>query len=176
MQFFFYGTLLDPEVRAAVMPHIAESLELQPARLRGYRRVRARHGTYPVLVSDARSRVDGLLVSGLDARALYRMAHFEGDLYLPQQRRVRATDGAAAQAWIFMAVHPGLAAQRSWSLQRWRMQHKRRLLADTSRWMREFGVDNGQAHDMNWPFRRTIQALAADLEMPEDALSWQEAA
>jgi len=167
MHFFFYGTLLDAEVRRAVMPHLADDLLLQPARLQGYRRVRARRATYPVLVGHPRRAVDGLLAGGLDARALFRMAQFEGDRYLPRRLGVRAADGRFLHAWVFMPARASHAASGDWCIRRWRSRHKRRLLGDIGRWMTEFGSDTGRAHDLNWPFRRTIQALAADLEAQE---------
>lgn len=167
MHFFFYGTLLDAEVRRAVMPHLADELLLQPARLQGYRRVRARRATYPVLVGHPGRTVEGLLAGGLDARALFRMAQFEGDRYLPRRLGVRAVDGSILRAWVFMPLRASHAAPEDWCIRRWRSRHKRRLMGDIARWMSEFGSDTGRAHDLNWPFRRTIHALAAELEAEE---------
>ncbi len=66
MQFFFYGTLMDPDVCRAVIGTRAESLEVRPALLTGYRRVRASCGNYPVLLRRRGGLVPGLLVEGLD--------------------------------------------------------------------------------------------------------------
>jgi len=174
MHFFFYGTLLDADVRALVMPHLAGKLRLQPGRLKGHRRQRGRQGSYPVLVGDPKSQVEGLVAQGLDARSLYRMAHFEGHHYLPKQLKVSLTDGTTRSAWTFMPIHPGLAGSESWSLRLWQLRHKPRLLREAQCWMREFGVDSGQSHDAGWLLRRRIHALAAELEEAESQgqLSW----
>jgi len=51
-RFFFYGTLMDPSVRRAVLGRPVERSRLQRAVLPGFRRVFRRGATYPVLVDN----------------------------------------------------------------------------------------------------------------------------
>ncbi|CAN0557895.1 unnamed protein product, partial [Laminaria digitata] len=48
--FFFYGTLIDADVRAAVLGSFTESETVLPDRLPGWRRAGLRGRRYPVIV------------------------------------------------------------------------------------------------------------------------------
>ncbi|MEX0922935.1 MAG: gamma-glutamylcyclotransferase family protein [Rhodovibrionaceae bacterium] len=159
MEFFFYGTLLDADVRDLVMPHLAGSLSLCPATLPGFRRVQANCGYFPVLSRHANGRVEGAVVAGLDARALLLMAHFEGDEYLPRRLPV-VEAGQRRFLWVFMPAHGGYATGRGWSLARWQRGHKRRLIRQTHRWMSEFGARSLASGDVSWRARRTLLQIA----------------
>ncbi len=159
MEFFFYGTLLDAEVRALVMPHRAEALTQTPAVLPGFRRVQANCGYFPVLTRHATGRVEGAVIGGLDVRSLLLMAHFEGDEYLPQRVTV-VQQGQRRGLWVFMPAHSGYATGRAWSLERWQRGHKRRLIRQTHKWMSEFGARSLASGDVSWRARRTLLQIA----------------
>ena len=54
MRFFFYGTLLDPDVTALVLGRRLPPAAFVPASLPGHARRRAKGVSYPILVRDPR--------------------------------------------------------------------------------------------------------------------------
>ena len=163
MRVFFYGTLLDTDIRRAVLQDLCDSLTMTPAELPSFRRVTARDSNYPVLVPCPSGRVKGYLADGLDLQGLARAAYFEGAKYHPVQRAVRDSSGQWKTAWLFLPVTPRHHANRTrWSLLRWQRQHKRRVLSMTKRWMAEFGARSLVGSDLSWQGRRTLRRLEQD--------------
>jgi hypothetical protein len=60
LRFFFYGTLIDADVRRLVLGRLAPD-EVEPATLSGWRRVKLAGVTYPGIVPDAKGWVEGVL-------------------------------------------------------------------------------------------------------------------
>jgi hypothetical protein len=163
LRFFFYGTLLDRDIREIVLPHLGESLRLVPGELRGFRRVASRDGPYPVLVPHPNGRVRGRIAEGLDLPGLARAAHFEGDLYRPVVQTVRDRGNRPLPAWVFVPENPRLQGSRqSWDLGFWQRRHKRRMLLTAERWMAEFGAKGFYGGDLSWRGRRTLLKLAEE--------------
>ncbi|WP_119166399.1 gamma-glutamylcyclotransferase family protein [Algihabitans albus] len=161
MRVFFYGTLLDPDVRRIVLPHLACDLTLRPAELRGFRRVAACDGDYPVLSPHPSSRVRGYLADGLDLIGLARAAHFEGARYQPALRSVSESENRKTDAWLFLPVDPRRHASRKpWDLGLWQRRRKRHLLLVAKQWMAEFGAKDLASGDLSWQGRRTLRSLA----------------
>ena len=80
-------------------------------------------------------RVEGRLVSGIDAAAAARIAHFESDAYELEALPVRAARRGPVRALAFMA-RPGVAASHEeWELASWRRRHKRTYLRLVGGWM-----------------------------------------
>ena len=63
MALFFYGTLMDVDVVAKVLARPFAERELVPAFLRGWRRLAVRNASYPVILPDPASRVEGRLLA-----------------------------------------------------------------------------------------------------------------
>ncbi len=135
MRFFFYGTLIDADVRRAVLGLHAPR-QVEPASLRGWRRVPLRDKTYPVLVADADSSVDGVLVRGLNVAARRRLERYEGPhLYtlaeldvLPEGR------SRPVSALVFVAKATGARHDAgTWDLETWQRRDKRRFLLTLGR-------------------------------------------
>jgi gamma-glutamylcyclotransferase (GGCT)/AIG2-like uncharacterized protein YtfP len=124
MRFFFYGTLLDPEVRREVMGRAAGALPAEPAVLAGYRRVYVRGKTYPVAVPDPASAVEGCLVRGLDRRAAQRLIDFETDEYDLVERTVVTGSGRTIRCRVFVAGRRALPSVRPWDYETWRRRHR----------------------------------------------------
>lgn len=124
MRFFFYGTLLDPDVRA----RIAGPCAVAPARLDGWRRVAMQGKSYPVIVRQYGASVDGLLADGLDRAAARRLDTFETDEYETARLHVSLEDGRRLPALVFVAgarARPGTAP---WTLDAWVARHKRSFM------------------------------------------------
>ena len=166
-RFFFYGSLRDPHVRTAVFPHLDGRLQIEAAHLPGYRLAYSTAYRCPVLTPQAGRRVTGDLVVGLDRRALARMAHYEADIYHPEELEVRLPAGERCRAWVFLAAYAGTVGQRPWRFERWRRLEKRKLLSQVPRWMTDYGAANLRSLDIPWRTRRTLLTIAKNL--PNDS-------
>ena len=78
---FFFGTLMDADVRALVLGPEYSDHEVRRAWLRGFRRVFMPGRTYPMLLPHPHGRVEGILVGGLSVEAVRRLSTFEGPDY-----------------------------------------------------------------------------------------------
>ena len=135
MDFFFYGTLLDPEVRRAVLGIGAAKLVLEPGRLRGYRRIAARVTTVPGLVRQSGAVTEGLIARGIAAADAERLDRYEGRGYRRIACAIQGAAGACPQALVYIAIRHRDARGAPWSLARWQRRHKRRYLRSIARWM-----------------------------------------
>ncbi len=135
MEYFFYGTLMDGDVLARVVGQPVPPARIEAAVAEGYRRLYVAGAWYPLLVPAPGGRVEGRLVSGIDARAAARIAHFESDAYELETLPVRTPRRGPVGALIFMA-RPGVAASpEEWDLASWRRRHKRTYLRLAGVWM-----------------------------------------
>lgn len=163
MRFFFYGTLLDADVRRLVFPHLHERLSFRPGVLRGYWRVRAVDGPYPVLKPHPQGRVHGHVAEGLDLPALARAAHFEGATYHPAVRRIHVPELGAVAAWVFVPAAPHRQASgKTWTLDRWQRSQKPQALRHTRYWMAEFRNRGLAGADISWHGRRMLRRMAEE--------------
>ncbi len=125
---FFFGTLMDGDVLAAVLGRPVAPESMEPARLRGWRRVGIAGRSYPMLTPHATGTVDGLLVHGLDERDRNRLDCYEGPEYRVVLLTVRLRDGREMTAETYLC-QPGIVASRGeWRLETWRLRHKRSAL------------------------------------------------
>lgn len=138
MDFFFYGTLLDADIRTLVLGPAAATLVLEPARLKGHRRLTHRRSTVPVLVPKPGSATDGLLAYGLGPAAVRRLVHYEGRGYRSSLCRVRGAGGRTVFARVFVAKNVRGVLQLPWRLAPWQRRHKRAYLRQAARWMARF--------------------------------------
>ena len=124
MRYFFYGTLLDPDVRAHILGAWINRRDLPRARLPGYRRVFIRGRHYPVVVPSAGEAVEGVLAGGLDRRAVLRLARFESDEYVDAERTVLVEGGGALRARVFVAGPLAHPSDAPWTVEVWQRFHK----------------------------------------------------
>ena len=165
MRFFFYGTLLDPDVRTAVLGPARGRSQGSFATLPGYVRRRARHGDYPVLVRRSGRWVVGEVFDDLSAREVSLIAHFEGRSYAPVRKTVLGRDHRERlSVWVFLPARPYDATGRPWVSGTWARRGKPILLHDIRRWSREFNVGTLRSQDIAWPTRRTLARLLEGTE------------
>ena len=127
MRFFFYGTLMDEDVRRAVLG-VRALAPLESAILEGWRRVKMAGVSYPMIVRARNHKVDGILMHGIDRRAHELLQEYEGDEYAMIGVEVRTAD-ARISARMFVP-RPGLPVRGRgpWDLLTWQRRHKRRFL------------------------------------------------
>ena len=126
VDFFFYGTLRDAEVRRIVLGPGAVTLVAEPAVLDGYRCAPAEGGRFPGIVAEEGAAAAGVLVRGASLDAAARTSCFEGDGtdYDIVPRTVGLGGGRQARAWVclpttLLSVESGQWRFDDWQ-RRWR--------------------------------------------------------
>jgi hypothetical protein len=125
---FFFGTLMDPEVREIVMGRPLAADAVESAVVQGFRRVFVADRHYPMLLPHASGWVDGTLVRGVDPESVHRLQVYEGWEYSLAPIRVRTASGQSVMAHVFMCPPHVQADKRDWKLDQWQMRHKRTFL------------------------------------------------
>ena len=136
---FFFGTLMDLDVLAYVLARPVDLDDLAPAAIAGFRRVRARAGSYPVLVPEAGGLVEGRLLRRVSRRDIARINHYESGEYQAELRQVLGPDGDARAAWLYLGLdHLGALLDEPWRLDAWQDRHKAGFFAACDGWMADF--------------------------------------
>lgn len=125
MKLFFYGTLMDADVRELVC---GEALEVEPAMVQGFRRVFVAGRHYPMMLPHASGWVEGTLATGLNAETVHRLQVYEGWEYTLQPIKVRTASGHAVIAHVFLCPPRIAPEMRDWRLESWQRRHKRTFL------------------------------------------------
>jgi hypothetical protein len=126
--FFFYGTLMDGDVRNAVLGNFIAGEVASPDLLAGWRRVGLRGRSYPVIVPSPGATFDGLAVSFAAAagRAVTDLLiSFEGPEYAIET--LVLSSGLSAS--VFVGSRQSHPTGRPWSLSHWEKRHKRAFCA-----------------------------------------------
>ncbi len=128
MRFFFYGSLLDPDVTALVLGRRLPPGAFVPASLPGHSRRRAKGVSYPIVVRDPRGEVAGAIVGGLSVRDVTRLAAYEGPRYRIAPLKVRIA-GILTIVSVFEPLeHHFQPASGSWDLVSWQRRDKRAFI------------------------------------------------
>jgi hypothetical protein len=135
---FFFGTLMDLDVLAYVLARPVDVDDLVPATITGFRRVRARVGSYPVLLPKPGATVEGRLLRRVGRRDIARINHYESGEYCAEVRRVATADGAQLPAWLYLGLDHLEAVDEPWALDAWRARHKDGFFAACDGWMADF--------------------------------------
>lgn len=125
MRFFFYGTLLDTELRRAVLGRMARRLSPTPATLEGFEARIAAGRRYPLAIRRRGAVLSGIVMT-LPRRAARRIIAYEGPEYRCVRRAVRLAGGAALSAAVFLASGRARAARTPWRIEDWRKDARRR--------------------------------------------------
>lgn len=141
MAFFFFGTLMDPDVLGSVLGRALDRRELAAARLPGFRCVKARFGPYPVLVPRSEAEVDGCLLPAPGPRDERRIIWFEEDEYAPVWQTVKVTaTGHRRRARVFLSGDLLGATAEPWVFERWAEREKVDYLRQCETWMQDCPV------------------------------------
>ncbi len=128
MRFFFYGTLIDKDLRSLVLGPQAFGLEVESAELAGWRRVSVRGKTYPALVRSSAVKTRGVLTRALSDGAVAALRAYEGPEYDLIRADISASDEVSAAA-VFVAGSSCRVSARPWDFDAWQRLHKRTFMA-----------------------------------------------
>ena len=152
LPYFFFGTLMDPDVLTVVLDRPAETVQRTAARLERFRRARVRGESYPVLEPSEDGIVHGLLVLRLTELETRRIAYYEGDEY--RLVRLDVICGEGVQSALAFAEATSLATDGEWDFTRWQREEKQALLEAARDFMARFG----DAHDPETADARWLEA------------------
>ena len=159
IDFFFYGTLLDADVREQMLGIEAAQHPPRPAILKHYSCVTAAAGQYPILRRHHNCWVQGILLGGFDEAAIHRLGYFEGEQYRPQWLTVREADGRRTRAIVFLPWRGRIAVKGPWNLRHWQLRQKPRVMLQMRVWTQEFGAVKLRSIGIPWHIRRRLFAL-----------------
>jgi gamma-glutamylcyclotransferase (GGCT)/AIG2-like uncharacterized protein YtfP len=125
VRFFFYGTLMDVEIRGLVLGRRDGARPVEPATLPGFRRVTMHRRSYPVIFPEPSTHVVGCLIRGLDRHAAARLDAFETDEYDRIECAVVLVSSRSIDAWTYVAGRRATPSTMAWDLEAWRRRHKR---------------------------------------------------
>lgn len=126
---FFYGTLRDPDILAAVLGRTIPADDLITAVAHSYVAVYVPGRVYPALVSRPGATARGLLLQHATAKDRAALDAYEGDEYGRVVLKVdRDGTDILANAYLPLLTIP--ADSPPWSLEHWIEHHKPLVLAD----------------------------------------------
>jgi gamma-glutamylcyclotransferase (GGCT)/AIG2-like uncharacterized protein YtfP len=132
MDLFFYGTLLDPDVRRLVLGREVPREALKPARVRGFRRVALQGLPYPGAVRDPAAAIEGLVLVEPSARDRARVSRYEGVDYRLVRAEAELPSGERRPV-TFYVLKRRRGVTGPWDLARWQARDKAILLAQMNR-------------------------------------------
>ncbi|MCC6469738.1 MAG: gamma-glutamylcyclotransferase [Alphaproteobacteria bacterium] len=130
--FFFYGTLLDADIRQRVIGRPVGDETLTPATLAGFRRVRVTGKWFPMLVpGEAGDAVAGVIATGLSSQEAARLVAYEGADYGLEPVTLRLADGRTVQGQVFVPRAGTLKPSgEPWDLAAFQRDDKPRVLRE----------------------------------------------
>lgn len=135
MNLFFFGTLMDPDVRELVCGRAFPPDSVEPATAQGFRRVFVAGRHYPMLLAHASGWVDGTLVRGVDPESVHRLQVYEGWEYSLQPMQVHLASGTTVMAHVFICPPHIQPDKRDWRLDQWQRRFKRGFLPKARQYM-----------------------------------------
>jgi hypothetical protein len=158
--FFFYGTLRDPDVRAVVF---GRKVEAVPATLDNHEAVPVEfeHGRFPILQMQRGKSATGVLCRGVTLMEAARLGFYEheGRDYGVKRLPVRL-DGAEAAAtlpaWVFVQFATLRRGMGRWDLAEWQRFAKREFLNAVTRAMRKVEAKDLEPFVDLWRGRASI--------------------
>jgi len=135
LRWFFYGTLLDPEILAIVLGRPVDPAALIAADIAGYRRVAVRGEVYPALIPAPGATVAGAAAVFDAASDEARLRYYEGDEYDLVDVAVSTADGDLPARAFIAGDGMTLDKDTDWTLAQWRADGDRAVMIDQARRM-----------------------------------------
>jgi ADP-ribose pyrophosphatase len=124
--FFFYGTLMDPDVQRMVLGRPLEGG--RPATIPGFAVRRVRGTAYPILCREPSSEAPGLFYGGLSEADAETLDIYEGWEYRREERKTELAEGGTAQADVYIPAARLETEERPWHLDVWQKEEKSAFL------------------------------------------------
>lgn len=135
MDYFFYGTLRDPDVLSLVLGRRVAPARVKPARLAGYRCFYAKGASFPVIVPGTPGdTVEGCVVQAVDAHEARRLRRYEGAQYSEATVSVTVEGQGTLAARVFVPRAGLVPTAEPWRLDAWQRRHKRDYLRRVRSW------------------------------------------
>jgi len=151
IDFFFYGTLRDPEVRRIVLGPGATGLSLETARLPGFRCGPIEDGRFPGIVAEEGAEAVGVLARRVSLEAAARTSYFEGDgfHYDIALKDIRLEGGPGA-AWVYIPTDALPVEGGKWVIDEWAARWRGEFLASSRETMSKAPADRINRHRLAW--------------------------
>lgn len=119
---FVYGSLMNDEVLACLIEGPFRKIE---ATLHAYKRVKVINATFPALISDDKSRVEGMLIFGVTPDQIKTLDDFEGDYYKRITVEVDTKDKQREQCetYLFRDEYKHFLRDEEWDNRIFREKH-----------------------------------------------------
>ena len=124
MRMFWFGTLMDPDIRHLVLGHDIPDDMIESAELPGFTRVFVDGHIYPMIVPSPGDSVQGVLVKLITVEDVRAVMTYEGDEYQFADIDVVSVNGDTVSAKAFLAGDRQRASSVPWNLEEWRQGHK----------------------------------------------------
>lgn len=139
MNLFVYGTLRDGDVRKIVLGGEDLPPEILAGFLKGYRVMQIDARFHPELEPDANGRTEGLLLRGLSAAAMDRLAYFASCSSCDLRQVTIATSGGEQVAVCFFPETAAPQTDGPWDFERWQQTGKQVFLNICAEIMQAYG-------------------------------------
>jgi len=141
--FFFYGTLIDPDIRRLVLGVEPLEAEIFPASLPGFAVRYVVRKRYPALQAKPGAKAPGIVISSLSQGQAQTLDRYEGNGYRRETRLVRLADRRQIAAMVYIPKTHLRTGRRPWSYQTWRRKDKEHFLqmSGLANPLRGFGAD-----------------------------------
>ena len=150
MRFFFFGTLRDKDILEAVTDRAVDGHPFAAAYLSGYRLVRVRRETFPMLIEAPEADVEGAVVDGLSTADIERIRFYESIEYDPAEHVVTLAAGGRLTCHVFAATARIDHSGEAWAYEDWARRHKAKELRETRLWMALHGHLDPAEADRLW--------------------------
>ncbi len=127
MNIFTYGTLMIPEVMAAVTTRKFRSIE---AILKGYARFTVKGESYPGITPEPGAITEGIIYFDVDEWSLERLDAFEGDLYqrIQIQAETKEKEILKADAYVIKPKFRSYLSSLEWNIKEFAQKHLKTFL------------------------------------------------
>lgn len=159
MDFFFFGSLMDPDVVDLVFGRPVSASDRQAATAEGFRRVLLAGEGYPVMIPRAGGQVDGILIRGITPAEKERLVWFEDGEYDIAEIALVLGDGRRRQALTCLRRPETAIQEGEWSLARWQHEDKAAFLARAGLWMSLLGLATVAEAEAAWQALKQAQGI-----------------